>query len=52
MVNQVVLVTGGTGLLGSAIKFVIENELIGSKFGKLTESEEWIYLSSAEGDLR
>ncbi|KAM0753408.1 GDP-L-fucose synthase [Meredithblackwellia eburnea MCA 4105] len=48
----VVLVTGGTGLVGSALKYVIETEPVGSRFGKQTEDEKWIFLSSKEGDLR
>ncbi|KAH9817926.1 hypothetical protein DFH28DRAFT_1123856 [Melampsora americana] len=49
----VVLVTGGTGLVGSALKDVIEKEPIGSRFGKRSKEEEWIFLSgSKDGDLR
>ncbi|KAG6887964.1 hypothetical protein C0995_011357 [Termitomyces sp. Mi166 len=47
----VVLVTGGTGLVGKAIQHVIETEPIGSRFGK-KEGETWIFASSKEGDLR
>eukprot|EP00475_Leptophrys_vorax_P010613 TRINITY_DN171_c0_g1_i2.p1 TRINITY_DN171_c0_g1~~TRINITY_DN171_c0_g1_i2.p1 ORF type:complete len:219 (+),score=63.10 TRINITY_DN171_c0_g1_i2:58-714(+) len=43
--KKVVLVTGGTGLVGSALKRVVEEE-------KLTESETWVFLSSKDGDLR
>jgi GDP-L-fucose synthase len=50
--NSVVLVTGGTGLVGSALKYVIENEPVGSKFGKSSENEQWIFLTSKDGDLR
>jgi len=39
----VVLVTGGTGLVGKAIQHIIENEQKG---------EQWIFLSSKDGDLR
>lgn len=49
--SNVVLVTGGTGLVGSAIKWVIENEPEGSRFGK-RPGETWIFASSSEGDLR
>ncbi|KAH8917051.1 GDP-L-fucose synthase [Atractiella rhizophila] len=52
MAPNVVLVTGGTGLVGQGIKWVIENEPVGSRFGKKTEDEKWIFLSSREGDLR
>jgi GDP-L-fucose synthase len=47
----VVLVTGGTGLVGKALQHVIETEPVGSKYGKLP-NETWIFASSAEGDLR
>lgn len=49
--SNVVLVTGGSGLVGQAIKYVIETEPVGSKFGKL-DGERWIFLSSSEADLR
>ncbi|KAJ7594386.1 epimerase-domain-containing protein [Mycena floridula] len=47
----IILVTGGRGLLGSAIKHVIETEAPDSKFGKKT-GETWIFASSSDGDLR
>lgn len=46
-----ILVTGGTGLVGSALQFVIENEPVGSRYGRL-EGEEWIFLGSKDGDLK
>lgn len=50
MVNdKVILVTGGTGLVGKAIEWVINNDK--GRFGSL-EGEKWIYLSSKDGDLR
>jgi GDP-L-fucose synthase len=49
--NNVVLVTGGTGLVGQAIKHVIETEPEGSRFARLP-GEKWIFASSSEGDLR
>ncbi|KAI0791452.1 hypothetical protein BC629DRAFT_1509653 [Irpex lacteus] len=49
--SDVILVTGGTGLIGQAIKYVIETEPAGSRFGK-KEGETWIFASSSEGDLR
>jgi len=49
---DVVLVTGGTGLVGEALRWVVENEPVGSRFGKRTEDEKWIFLSSKDGDLR
>lgn len=47
----VVLVTGGSGLLGKAIQHVIETEPSGSRFAKKT-GETWIFANSSEGDLR
>ncbi|KAF9511456.1 hypothetical protein BS47DRAFT_1383446 [Hydnum rufescens UP504] len=49
--KHVILVTGGTGLIGSAIKHVIETEAPNSRFGK-HDGEEWIFARSSEGDLR
>ncbi|KIJ63683.1 hypothetical protein HYDPIDRAFT_92333 [Hydnomerulius pinastri MD-312] len=46
-----VLVTGGTGLVGVAIKYVLENEPEGSPFKK-REGEEWRFLGSKDVDLR
>ncbi|KAF8556629.1 epimerase-domain-containing protein [Imleria badia] len=47
----VVLVTGGTGLVGKAIEYVIENEPQGSRFGK-QPGEKWIFANSRDADLR
>ncbi|KAF8128676.1 epimerase-domain-containing protein [Boletus edulis] len=47
----VVLVTGGTGLVGKAIEYIIENEPEGSRFGK-KPGEKWIFASSRDADLR
>lgn len=41
---SVVLVTGGSGLVGKALKELVDS--------KECESETWIFLSSADGDLR
>lgn len=38
--------------MGQAIKYVIENEPVGSRFGKKTAGEQWIFLSSKDGDIR
>jgi len=38
--------------VGQGIKWAIENEPVGSKFGKRTADEKWIFLSSKDGDLR
>jgi GDP-L-fucose synthase len=42
--KNIILVTGGTGLVGSAIKYIVENE---SK----NENESYIFLSSKDVDL-
>ncbi|GAA5881103.1 hypothetical protein JCM1840_007102, partial [Sporobolomyces johnsonii] len=49
---NVILVTGGTGLVGTAIDYTIQHEAVGSRFGKFAEDDKWIYLSSKDGDLR
>jgi GDP-L-fucose synthase len=49
--ESIILVTGGTGLVGKAIEYVINNEPPNSRFGK-HDGETWIFASSAEGDLR
>lgn len=41
---KVVIVTGGSGLVGKAIQSVVEKEN--------KENERWIFLSSKDGDLR
>jgi len=48
---SVILVTGGSGLVGKALEYVIDNDPVGSRFGK-KEGEKWIFLGSKEGDLR
>ncbi|KXS13290.1 GDP-keto-6-deoxymannnose 3,5-epimerase/4-reductase [Gonapodya prolifera JEL478] len=47
--RTVILVTGGTGLVGEAIRWVIDNDL-DPRFRR-REGEEWIFLSSKDGDL-
>ncbi|EPQ51940.1 NAD P-binding protein [Gloeophyllum trabeum ATCC 11539] len=49
--GDVILVTGGTGLVGKGIQYVIETEPEGSRFGK-KPGEKWIFASSSEADLR
>ncbi|CAG0890907.1 unnamed protein product [Cyprideis torosa] len=44
--RKVVLVTGGNGLVGSAIRYVVES------LGEKKEDEIWVFLSSKDGDLR
>jgi len=39
-----VLVTGGSGLVGRALREVVE--------GDPQPNEEWVFLSSSDGDLR
>jgi len=46
-----VLVTGGSGLVGQGLQWVLENEPVGSRYGKLP-GEEWVFLSSKDGDLK
>ncbi|KAI9484475.1 hypothetical protein BDB00DRAFT_855587 [Zychaea mexicana] len=48
--ESVILVTGGSGLVGKAIEWVIENDKT-EQFGKLS-GEKWIFLTSKDGDLR
>lgn len=48
--RSVILVTGGSGLVGQAVKHVINTE-IDPKFGALS-GEQWIFLTSRDGDLR
>jgi len=47
----VVLVTGGTGLVGKAIEHIINTEPQDSRFGK-RHNETWIFAGSSDGDLR
>lgn len=47
----VILVTGGSGLVGKAIQYVIETEPEGSRFGK-KPGEQWIFAGSKDGDLK
>ena len=42
--KKIVLVTGGTGLVGSAIRYVVEQE-------KDSNNEEYIFMSSKDVDL-
>ncbi|KAL0073654.1 hypothetical protein J3Q64DRAFT_1745390 [Phycomyces blakesleeanus] len=48
--ESVILVTGGSGLVGQAIKWVIENDT-SAQFGK-KKGETWVFLTSKDGDLR
>ncbi len=44
----VVLVTGGSGLVGEAVKYIVESE--NGEFGK-RDLEKWVFLRSKDGDL-
>jgi len=48
--ENVILVTGGSGLVGKGIEWVIENDK-SEKFGKKA-GEKWIFLNSKDGDLK
>lgn len=48
--KKTVLVTGGSGLVGRAVQYTIENEK-DPRFGK-RDDETWIFLTSKDGDLR
>ncbi|OZJ04040.1 GDP-L-fucose synthase [Bifiguratus adelaidae] len=48
--QKVILVTGGSGLVGKAVQWVIENDT-SEQFGKHAD-EEWVFLTSKDGDLR
>ncbi|ORX62412.1 epimerase-domain-containing protein [Hesseltinella vesiculosa] len=50
MSETVILVTGGSGLVGKAIEWVIENDKT-DRFGK-KDGEKWVFLTSKDGDLR
>ena len=47
--ESVILVTGGSGLVGKAIEWIITNET--GRFGK-KDGEKWVFLTSKDGDLR
>lgn len=42
--QRIVLVTGGTGLVGSAIKYIVENE-------DKRDNEKFVFISSKDADL-
>ena len=42
--ETVIMVTGGTGLVGKGIQAVVERQAV--------PGERWIFLSSKDGDLR
>lgn len=47
--QSVILVTGGSGLVGEAVQYVINNE--SGQFG-WRPNEKWVFLRSKDGDLR
>ncbi|KAA1475228.1 NAD(P)-binding protein [Dentipellis sp. KUC8613] len=49
--SAVILVTGGHGLVGSAIQHVINTEPVGSRFGRIG-GERWVFVGSSDADLR
>jgi GDP-L-fucose synthase len=49
--GDVILVTGGSGLVGKGIEYIVNSEPEGSRFGK-KKGEKWIFASSKEADLR
>lgn len=48
---DVILVTGGHGLVGNAIRHVLDTEPQNSRYGR-RDGETWIFASSKEADLR
>jgi GDP-L-fucose synthase len=48
---DVILVTGGHGLVGKAIQHVLETETPNSRFGR-RDGETWIFARSGDADLR
>ncbi|XP_061705119.1 GDP-L-fucose synthase [Cydia pomonella] len=47
--SHIILVTGGSGLVGQAIKTVVEEE---KQQGRRYHNETWIFCGSKDGDLR
>lgn len=39
-------------VLTQGMQYVIETEPVGSRYGKADADEEWIFISSKDGDLR
>lgn len=46
--GEVVLVTGGTGLIGRALQKIVE---IQKADGRMSKDEQWVFLSSKDGNL-
>ncbi|KAF8516543.1 epimerase-domain-containing protein [Hysterangium stoloniferum] len=49
---NIVLVTGGSGLVGKAIEHIVNTEPVGSRFGKADKDEKWIFVGSKDADLK
>lgn len=49
--GKVILVTGGSGLVGKAVQDVI-NDPNGDPHFRAAADEKWIFVSSKEADLR
>lgn len=49
MVKKIILVTGGTGLVGKGVQEALEKE---KSSGNGVSDEEWVFLSSKDGDFR
>jgi GDP-L-fucose synthase len=47
----VILVTGGSGLVGKAIEAVLNDPATEQRFARRPQ-EKWIFLTSKDGDLR
>jgi len=47
--NRVILVTGGSGLVGQAIRVVLEKD---EEIKQLHKEDTFVFLSSKDGDLR
>jgi GDP-L-fucose synthase len=51
--KHIVMVTGGSGLVGKGIQIALQKEKEGLSNGALIQPvEEWVFLSSKDGDLR
>ena len=46
MAQEIILVTGGSGLVGQAIRYVIENDAEQSR-----SNEKFVFVSSKDADL-
>lgn len=51
LAREVIVVTGGKGLVGRAIQTVIQKKS-GYEWAQKKTNEEWVFLGSKDGDLR